>query len=176
MEASIYGLRELRQGTTPRAYVHKVRNLARAIGLESIQLQLTTAWNHMHVDLRQHIPEPTLSTTLSQFYEQIDAKAGIWKELSTRQRVWDPGPGQLPQRSFPPPPQQQQQRPYNQQRDYTSAPFRGDPRGYQRRIPLSDGKAHAFLVDVTPDGHGLYEEEDTHDQFYERAPGYTESG
>ena len=147
--------------------MHKVRSLARSMELESMQLQLTTAWNHMHVDLRQHIPEPTSSTTLSQFYEQIDAKTSIWKELLQR-RPWDPWPGQPPQRSFPPP--QQQQRPYS------STPFRSDPRGHQRRIPLSDGKAHAFLVDVTPDRHALYEEEDTHDQFYERAPGYTESG
>ena len=106
LEASTYGLRELRQGTTPRAYVHKVRSLARSMGLESMQLQLTTAWNHMYVDLRQHIPEPTSSTTLSQFYEQIDAKTSIWKELLQR-RPWDPGPGQPPQRSFPPPQQQQ---------------------------------------------------------------------
>ena len=50
----------------------------------ALQNQLTMAWNNLAVEFRIHIPEPTSSTLVRNFIEQIDAQADMWMELARR--------------------------------------------------------------------------------------------
>ena len=40
------------------------------------------AWSHLDVWLWCDIPEPTEDTTITQFLDQIESKAGIWTDMA----------------------------------------------------------------------------------------------
>ena len=70
-------MQDLRNNIHPRAFVQQMLHLAKAAEFDSTYNQLTMIWNRFHMSLRQHIPEPTKSTTLGHFLENIDSKTAI---------------------------------------------------------------------------------------------------
>lgn len=153
------------QHTSPRAFIQHMLHLAKSADFNSTYNQLTLLWNQFAVILRRDIPEPRPTTSLRQFLEQVDSKTPIWLELAQRQsqqhqqRRW---------RTEPTPQGPTQDRQANGQRNgapQQQVPYKGGTNGrLQPRIPIGDGKSHAYLADVTPDGYGLYEEEDEANQ------------
>lgn len=123
--------------------------------MTSVYNQLYLIWNQFDVNLRRDIPESRSSTTIGQFLNQVDSKTSIWLEMSQRQqqRQWQNGPPlQNPTQS----------RNANEQRGTPSqqqSSYKGANNRFATRIPTNDGK-HAYLADVTPDGYGVYEEDD----------------
>ena len=118
--------------------------------------QLTLIRNQFAVNLRLHLPEPTASTTIGQFMEQVDSKTAMWFEMaqkSQQQRQWHGQPA--PQASAP-------NRHGNDQKG-GSAPY-SSSRRFPHRIPVNDGKSPAYLADVSPDGCAIYEEEEETDE------------
>ena len=115
--------------------------------------------------LRRDIPEPESSTSLSQFLKQIDSKTAIWQEMAARQSR----PYQAYRQNVPPPqraieaPQQQRNQPLSQQRRIEYG--KQFDKNFAPRLPINDGKAHAFLAEVTPDGYRVYEDEQGHEHY-----------
>ena len=123
-------------------------HLAKSAELGSTVHQLTLIWNQLAVNLRRDIPEPRPTITLSQFIDQVDSKTAIWTELAMRQR---PAlPSSTPDRHT------NTQRNQQVKHRYPYPP--------PQRIPVNDGKSYAYLVDIDPDGYGVYEEEGSSDQ------------
>ena len=79
-----YTFSDARNGRSPRAYVHDILRHARSAEMGNTLNQLTLAWNNLAFEFRRDIPEPTSSTTLSSFLDQVSGKAGIWEELARR--------------------------------------------------------------------------------------------
>ena len=77
-------MRDLRNNRHPRAFIQEMLHLARAANFGSLDSRLLIIWNHLDVSLRRDILEPTKSTSLGQFLEQIDSKTAIWYELAHR--------------------------------------------------------------------------------------------
>ena len=48
------------------------------------------AWTRLDVWLRRDIPEPTADTTVAQFLDQLESKAGIWADLAQAQTAHPP--------------------------------------------------------------------------------------
>ena len=136
-----YGMQDLRNNVSPRSFVMEMLHLAKAAELESIFNQLTMVWNRLHMSLRQHIPEPTKTTSLGQFLDQIDAKTVIWYDLANRPALQS----------------SRAQQSSNQDGRPIKARYAYPP---PQRVPTGDGKSHAYLVDIDPDGYGIYEDEE----------------
>ena len=132
-------------------------HLAKAANFDSIYNQLTLLWNQFAVGLRRDLSEPRSTTTLRQFLEQVDSKTPIWLELAQRQQQQ-----QRPWRTEPAPQVPTQERYANGQRGSAPPQQQGYKGGNNRltpRLPIGD-KGNAYLADVTPDGYGLYEEDE----------------
>lgn len=147
------------QHTSPRAFIQHMLHLAKSANFDSTYNQLTLLWNQFAVNLRRDLPEPQQSTTIGQFLEQVDSKTPIWLELAQRQsqqqRRWrtEPTPQGFTQ-------DRQANGPRNGAPQQHSGPYKGGNNGrLQPRVSIGD-KGHAYLADVTPDGYGIYEEED----------------
>lgn len=151
-----YSLADM-QHTSPRAFIQHMLHLAKSANFNSTYNQLTLLWNQFAVNLRRDLPEPQQSTTIGQFLDQVDSKTSIWLELAQRQsqqqRRW---------RTEPTPQSSALDRQTNGQKNSAPQQHSGNNR-LQPRLPISD-KGHAYLADVTPDGYGLYEEEDEANQ------------
>ena len=79
-----YTFNDARNGKHPRLYAQNILRYAKAAEVGSIQNQLTMAWNNLAVEFRIHVPEPTPSTSVRHFMEQLDAQADMWWELARR--------------------------------------------------------------------------------------------
>lgn len=55
---------------------------ARSANVGDVYNQITMAWNKLEGGLRVHIPEPTPHTTVAESLDQLDAKYGIWKDMT----------------------------------------------------------------------------------------------
>ena len=85
LQAEHYTINNARQGRTPRSFMQNMLRHTKAAHIDSIYNQLTLAWNNLAVELRRDIPEPTLTTTLSQFLRQLDSKENLWYEIARQQ-------------------------------------------------------------------------------------------
>ena len=83
LQAERYTFADARSGRRPRAYVQNILRYAKAADMTTFN-QLTTAWNNLAFEFRRDIPEPTASTSVSSFMNQLDSKAGIWEEVAQR--------------------------------------------------------------------------------------------
>ena len=83
LQAERYTFADARSGRRPRAYVQNILRYAKAADMTTFN-QLTTAWNNLAFEFRRDIPEPTASTSISTFMNQLDSKAGIWEEVAQR--------------------------------------------------------------------------------------------
>ena len=81
-----FGYPEIRSGKTPRHFVQELMRHARAAHYEDPFNLLTMAWSRFDPALRRDIAEPKETTTMSQFLEEIDAKAGVWRDIATQFR------------------------------------------------------------------------------------------
>lgn len=157
LSSQTYSFSDMRH-TSPRAFIQRMLHLAKAAHMDSTYNRLTTVWNQFAVNLRRDIPEPQPSTTIGQFIDQVDSKTAIWMEYAQRQqqRPWQNG--SIPRDSAPSnQPNGQKHAPSQQQQQ----PYRGK---YPPRLAINDGKGHAYLAEVTPDGYGVYEEEYEEDE------------
>ncbi len=68
---------------SPREYAQSIFRHARAAELGNAQL--IVAWNNLHPTFRSQISQPTSSTSVHSFLEQLDAKRTIWHELAVEQ-------------------------------------------------------------------------------------------
>ena len=82
LNALNYSIRDVCAGRSPRAFAQQVFRHARAANIDSVFNQLTMAWSHLDVWLRCDVPEPTEDTTITQFLDQIESKAGIWTDMA----------------------------------------------------------------------------------------------
>ena len=73
-------------GKHPRSYAQDVFQHTKAAELTSIYNQLSMAWSNLAVKFRQHVPEPTPTTSIQQFLEVLDSKADIWYEIARHER------------------------------------------------------------------------------------------
>ena len=87
LQTERYTLLDARNGKSPRTYVQNLIRHAKAAEFDSIYNQLTVAWNNLALEFRRDIPEPTPSTTLGQFLDQVDSKSNIWNEMSRQNRA-----------------------------------------------------------------------------------------
>ena len=148
-----YTLNDMRY-SSPRAFIQHMLHVAKSAEIHSTHNQLTMIWNQFAVNLRIHIPEPQASTTIGQFMEQVDSKTAMWLEMAQKshqqQRQWYGQ--QAPQAPAP-------NRNGNDQKGGSAQQYSGSRR-FQHRLPVNDGKSHAYLTDVLPDGYAIYEEEE----------------
>ena len=124
-----YDMQDLRNDVRPRAFIMDMLRLARAGHLASTYSQLSIIWNRIDVSLRRDIPEPTETTSLSQFLDQIDAKTGIWLELAN-----------------PPPRPQSRQHTMRHTNIRSAHP--------SPRVPANDSNSHPRFANVDPNGYG----------------------
>ena len=89
LQTEKYTMADARGSKSPRAYVQSVIRHARAAELTSTFNQLTVAWNNLGLEFRRDIPEPTSSTTLAQFLDQVDVKSNIWFEMARQNRSFN---------------------------------------------------------------------------------------
>lgn len=155
-----YSLNDIKH-TSPRAFIQQMLHHAKSAEFHSVYNQLTLLWNQFAVNLRRNLPEPRPATTLRQFLEQVDSKTPIWMKLTQRQsqqRSWQQG--STPQSSTQ---AHHVNGPRSNPQQQQAGPYKGR---FPPRVPTNDGKAHAYLADVTPDGYGVYEdnEEDQEQQ------------
>ncbi len=148
LTSSSFGLHDIGR-LSPRAWISEMRHCAKAANLDSPYNQLTIIWSRLHVDLRRDIPEPSTSTTLAMFYEDIDSKTPIWRELADRL------PQQYHSQQHPP------QSSSNRQQQKTDC---GDSRDNQGRFapnnPIGKGRQQGFPEEPTPDGYVFYYDDD----------------
>ncbi|KAM0801511.1 hypothetical protein BDR22DRAFT_888412 [Usnea florida] len=71
---------------SPRAFIQHMLHLAKSAEMHSTHNQLTLIWNQFAVNLRRDLPEPTPSTTVGQFMDQVDSKTAIWLEMAQKQQ------------------------------------------------------------------------------------------
>ena len=151
-----YSLNDIRH-TSPRAFIQHMLHLAKSAEFYSTHNQLTLLWNQFAVNLRRDLPEPQATTTIGEFLDQVDSKTAIWLEMaqkSQQQRQWN---------SQPAPQDPTGNSSGNDQKGGSAQQYSGSRR-FQRRIPIKDGKSHAYLADVSPEGYAIYEEEDEADE------------
>ena len=79
-----YTMADAKAGKDPRAVAQDIFRHAKAAHLDSIQNQLTMAWNALDCEFRFQIPEPTTTSTIRQFLHDLDSHAGIWHEIARR--------------------------------------------------------------------------------------------
>lgn len=137
---------------------------AKAANFDSTHNQLTMIWNRLYVILRRDIPEPSMATIFAMFFRHINSKTSIWREMADRppppQQSFQQRQYQSPQQRPPyNPPPQRQDRQQHQARGGENKGFQG---GFAPRISVGDGKQHAFLAEVTPDGNSVYEDGEGH--------------
>ena len=137
-----YGMQDLRNNVNPRAFVMEMLHLAKAAEFTSPFNQIIMIWNRFHVSLRQHIPEPTKTTSLGQFLDQIDSKTAIWYEMAHRPTYQS----------------QQSQQSVGQQQQQSRGQQQPSHRGQQQQ--MRPFKARAHLVD--PEDY--YDEEELGEQ------------
>lgn len=73
---------DARERKDPRIFVQDIVRHAKAANLTSVQNQLTMAWNNLDWEFRLHIPEPTATTTIRRFLEELDGQADMWHEMA----------------------------------------------------------------------------------------------
>ena len=76
-----YSLQDAKNGRTPRAYVQDIIRHAKATGLP-LYNQLLLAYTKMHFKFRVHLTEPSATTTLSSFLDQLDTKANAFYDIA----------------------------------------------------------------------------------------------
>jgi hypothetical protein len=116
-----YGYRDVRAGRTPRAFAQEFLRNARSANVGDVYNQITMAWNKLEGGLRIHIPEPTPYTTIAEFLDQLDAKHGIWKDMTKDRdrKMKDPKIKARPQ-SRPQEPNSERRNPANHESRYRS--------------------------------------------------------
>jgi hypothetical protein len=157
LTSSSFGLHDIGY-LSPRAWILEMRHCAKAANLDSTYNQLTIIRNRLDVDIRLDIPEPSASTTWAMFYEDIDSKTSIWRELADRL----PQQYHSQQRRYP---SSQQQHPpqssYNRQQQKVDC---GDSRDNQGRFapnnPIGKGRQQGFTEEPTPDGYVFHDGDD----------------
>jgi hypothetical protein len=86
------------------------------------------AWNKLEGGLRVHIPDPAPRTIIAEFLDQLDAKYGIWKDM-TRDRGRKMNDPKTKARS-----QSRPQEPHTERRnpaDHESSRYRPNQTSYQ---------------------------------------------
>ena len=87
LQGEHYNMNDARQGRTPRAFAQSMLRHAKAAQMTSVYNQLSLAWNNLALEFRRDIPEPTPTTTISQFFGQLDSKENLWYEMSRQNRA-----------------------------------------------------------------------------------------
>lgn len=85
LKADHYTMADARQGRAPREFAQNMMRYAKAAHMDSVYNQITLIWSNLALEFRQQIPEPTTSTTLSQFIDQLDSKESIWLAMARQQ-------------------------------------------------------------------------------------------
>ena len=159
-----YSLHDIKH-TSSRAFIQQMLYLIKSIEFYITYNQLTLFWNQFVVNLRRNLSKSQSYIIIDQFLEQMNVKTPIWLEFVNRQsqqRQWqhgivfqDPVSGRYTNGQKDVSSQQQHAQPYrNNNRLLT-------------RISTNDSKAHAYLVEITPNGYGIYEKEDETYQKYQ---------
>ncbi len=152
LQQSRYTMTDAQSGKDPRLFAQDIFRSAKAANMESIHNQLTIAWNNLDWRFRANIPEPTATTSVRKFLEQLDSMSDIWHEMARSQNLEQKPRGRFqnprrtqdypgyPVRSNPPPSPYQYQGAYpNYQPFYRQPNARQHDRPeYQNRNPPPD--------------------------------------
>ncbi|TAQ83100.1 hypothetical protein B7494_g8576 [Chlorociboria aeruginascens] len=86
---SEFGFNGIRSGQTLRAHAQKMFLHARAAGVTSTYNQLLAVWNSLESGLRLHVPQPSETTTMADFLQQLDEKQHLFRDFAadTQQQI-----------------------------------------------------------------------------------------
>ena len=174
LQSEKYTVSDARNGKTPRSYVQSILRHAKAAEFTSTYNQLAVAWNNLALEFRRDIPEPTASTTLKQFLEQLDAKSSIWFELSRQNRFQQSQPQQIHLQK-----RQGQYNPQSQRSFASQNPFR--PAGYvtdRPYRPFNDTNPYANrpFAPGASFGSGANNNSQQANRFYQQQRPYQQQG
>lgn len=82
LQQSKYTMADAKEKKDPRQFVQDIIRYARAAQINSVYNQLSMAWKNLDWQFRLHISEPTSSTTIQQFLNQLDGQADTWFEMA----------------------------------------------------------------------------------------------
>ncbi len=71
-----------RDGKSPCIYTQLLFCHTKTAQMTSIYNQLMIAWNNLDWQFQVHIPEPKEDTTIQDFFDALDSKASIWREMA----------------------------------------------------------------------------------------------
>ena len=77
---------EVRAGKSVRSFAQSIFRYAQAAEITSTFNQITQAWSKLSPQLRRDIPEPTPTTTITEFLVLLEAKEAIWKDIAAQPR------------------------------------------------------------------------------------------
>ena len=143
LQSERYTITDARDGRSPRSYVQNIIRHAKAADMNTLN-QLTMAWNNLAFDFRRDIPEPTASTSINTFMNQLDSKAGIWEEFAQRAAKFNQRKDDYEGRNFKPSTSRYQQNTANYP-PRQSNQARALPPGAERRLIGASGNASKFV-------------------------------
>ena len=82
LQRAKYTMADTREKKDPRLFVQDIIRHAKAANFMSVQNQLTMAWNNLDLEFRLHIAEPTSTTTIRKFLEDLDGQSDMWHKLA----------------------------------------------------------------------------------------------
>lgn len=77
-----YTMSDARDRKDPRTFVQDIIRHSKAANFTSVQNQLTLAWNGLDLKFRLHVAEPTPTTTVRKFLEDLDGQADMWYQMA----------------------------------------------------------------------------------------------
>lgn len=94
-----YSISDARNCKSSRIFAQDIFRHAKAASIDPVLNQLIMAWNALDCEFRLQFPEPTPTTTIRQFLDQLDSQASMWQEMSRRRAYGLGNPGSPSKRS-----------------------------------------------------------------------------
>jgi hypothetical protein len=79
-----YTVADARNWREPTEFLQTLLKHARSGGIESTRHQLDIAWSNLDPELQREIPEPTETTSISEFQALLDRKKTVWFRIYGR--------------------------------------------------------------------------------------------
>ena len=86
LTAEIYTLADARARREPASHVQAVVRHVKLADIESIQIQLTFAYQGIVPELRVFVDSPNSATTIASFIQMLDIKKVAWFKLHRQQQ------------------------------------------------------------------------------------------
>ena len=90
LQKAKYSMSDAKNRKDPRSFIQDIIRHSKAANLTSVHNQLIMAWNNLDWEFRLHIPEPTATTTVRKFLEELDGQADMWFEMARHRGSYGP--------------------------------------------------------------------------------------